>query len=62
MNEFAKARKLMELASGAQVSVINLYGQDEENRKLHSDVCEKHGHMKCDCLFCDLTYLIGLTD
>ncbi|MDO5815916.1 MAG: hypothetical protein Q4Q18_09775 [Methanobrevibacter sp.] len=52
----------MELASGAQVSVINLYGQDEENRKLHSDVCEKHGHMKCDCLFCDLTYLIGLTD
>lgn len=61
-NEFTKARKLLDLASGAQVSVINLYGQDERNRQKHSDVCHKSGHMHCECLFCDLTYKVGLTE
>ena len=53
---FGKSRKLLELASGSQIDIMNLYEQDEQNKKKHSCNCKKHGHMECDCLFCDLTY------
>lgn len=60
MNEFAKSRKLLELASGSHVSVVNLYKQDEQNRKKHKNFCKKTKHLHCECLFCDKTYLVGI--
>lgn len=48
----------MELASGSQISIVNLYKEDEINKEKHHNECEKHKHMKCDCLFCNLTYEI----
>lgn len=55
---FKKSRKLMELASGSQISIVNLYEEDKINKEKHRDECERHEHMKCDCLFCNLTYKI----
>lgn len=62
MNEFEKSRKLLSLASGAQVSIINLCNLDDKNRKSHRDNCKRFEHMRCDCLFCDLTHQKGLVE
>lgn len=57
---FKKSRKLLKLTtSNTNISVLNLYEQDDRNREIHSKHCQKEKHLHCECLFCDKTYQLA---